>query len=145
MEALNVLKTNLEHKGSTYPGNVDVPLKSVVAPAWMPLVVEDDSIPPVINRIAYEICVLKTLRERLRCREIWVVGGGRYRNPEEDLPQDFQERRGAYYEELGIPLNEKVFTASLREELTRHLRTLDKEIPVDPKVAIINKKDIYRI
>ena len=145
MEALNVLKTNLEHKGSTYPRNVDVPLKSVVAPAWMPLVVEDDSIPPVINRIAYEICVLKTLRERLRCREIWVVGGGRYRNPEEDLPQDFQERRGAYYEELGIPLNEKVFTASLREELTRHLRTLDKEIPVNPKVAIINKKDIYRI
>ena len=33
-----------------------------------------------IDRINYEICVLQTLRERLRCKEIWVVGADRYRN-----------------------------------------------------------------
>ena len=27
-----------------------------------------------------------TLRERLRCKEIWVVGADRYRNPDDDLP-----------------------------------------------------------
>ncbi|MER9557998.1 hypothetical protein [Mesorhizobium sp. M0323] len=42
-----------------------------------------------INRINYEICVLTALPERIRCKEIWVVGADRYRNPDEDLPQDF--------------------------------------------------------
>ena len=32
-----------------------------------------------INRINYEICVLTALRERLCCKEIWVVGANRYR------------------------------------------------------------------
>jgi len=27
-----------------------------------------------VNRVNYEICVLTALRERLRCKEIWVVG-----------------------------------------------------------------------
>jgi len=37
-----------------------------------------------INRINYEICVLQTLRERLRCKEIWVAGASRFRNPDDD-------------------------------------------------------------
>jgi hypothetical protein len=27
-----------------------------------------------INRVTYEVAVLETLREQLRCKEIWVVG-----------------------------------------------------------------------
>jgi hypothetical protein len=34
------------------------------------------------------------LRERLRCKEIWMVGANRYRNPDEDLPTDFEAQRG---------------------------------------------------
>ena len=33
------------------------------------------------------------LRERLRCKEIWVAGADRFRNPDEDLPADFAARR----------------------------------------------------
>jgi len=36
------------------------------------------------------LSVLQALREKLRCKEIWVVGANRYRNPEEDLPADFE-------------------------------------------------------
>ena len=32
--------------------------------------------------------MLQTLRERLRCKEIWVEGANRYRNPDADVPQD---------------------------------------------------------
>jgi len=145
MEALRILKTNLAHKGSIYPKDVWVPIKGVVSPAWMPVVLEDENDPPKINRIAYEICVLKVLRERLRCREIWVVGSRRYRDPEEDLPQDFEARRAAYYEDLGIPLDAKAFTTSLREELTQHLQKLDREIPTNPKVKILVRKGKHRI
>ncbi|HMW88094.1 MAG TPA: hypothetical protein PKD65_18875, partial [Nitrospira sp.] len=50
----------------------------------------------------------------------------RYRNPDEDLPQDFDEKRAAYYAELGIPLDPKAFTASLREEMKQALQILDE-------------------
>lgn len=147
MEALDILKANLHRKDSTYPKDVQPPLKGIVPSDWMSLVVDGEGKQRKINRTAYEICVLKALREQLRCREIWVVGSRRYRNPEEDLPQDFEERKAAYYEDLGIPLAAKAFTAALREELIRLLKDLDKGLPTNPKVKIVrkNKKDGYRI
>lgn len=145
MEALKVLKANLHLKGSTYPTSVQPPLKGVVPSNWMQLVVEKEGRQPRTNRTAYEVCVLKALRELLRCREIWVVGSRRYRNPEEDLPQDFEERKAGYYEEPGIPLDAKAFTETLREEMTKHLKALDKGLPTNSKVKIQHKKDGYRI
>ena len=147
MEALNILKVHLLHKSPTYPKGVQPPLKDVVPSDWVSLVVDGDGKRKKINRTAYEICVLKALREQLRCREIWVVGSRRYRDPEEDLPQDFEERKATYYEDLGIPLDAKAFTAALSEELTRLLEALDKGMPTNPKVRIVykNKKDGYRI
>ena len=65
MEALAVLKAHLWCKGSSYPKGTTVVTEGVVRPAWMPLVLDDDGDPPRINRIAYEICVLKALREQL--------------------------------------------------------------------------------
>ena len=58
---------------------------------------------PPIEKINYEICVLQALREKLRCKEIWIEGADRYRNPEEDLPKDFENRREEYYEALKLP------------------------------------------
>lgn len=145
VEALEVLKTNLTHKGSTYPQNIQIPIQGVVSSAWMPLVVETEGTVPKINRIAYEISVLKELRERLRCREIWVAGSRRYRDPEEDLPQDFENKKAAYYDILDVPQDAKTFTASLRKELTRRLKTLNDEMPSNSKAKIILKKDGYRI
>lgn len=46
-----------------------------------------------INRITYEICVLEALCDKLRCKEVWVVGPNRYRNPDKDLPAGFEARR----------------------------------------------------
>jgi len=42
------------------------------------------------------------LREKLRCKEIWSRAE-RYRNPTEDLPQDFAAQRDAYYAALQLP------------------------------------------
>ncbi len=145
MEALKILKAHLPHKGPTYPKGVEPPLKGVVPPDWTRLVVDKEGKRPRINRTAYEFCVLKALREQLRCREIWVIGSRRYRDPEEDLPGDFEERKAAYYEDLGIPLDAKAFTAALREELTRYLKALDKGMPTNPKVKIVRKKGDHRI
>ena len=57
---------------------------------------------------AFIVCTIKimlqTLRERLRCKEIWVEGANRYRNPDADVPQDFAEKRTSYYQQLDQPL-----------------------------------------
>jgi TnpA family transposase len=146
IQALEIIRSNFKRKGCSYPHGVEIPLKGVVSADWLPLVVESDGEPPFkINRVAYEICVLKALRERLRCREIWVIGSRRYRDPEEDLPQDFEEKKAAYYADLGVPLDSKAFTAILREEMTRHLQMLDAQMPDDPKVRIVRKKNGSRI
>jgi len=141
MQALVLVKSQLESKKPFFPEGMDIPLKGIVPSSWMPLVIENGK----VNRVPYEICVLKALREQLRCREIWVIGSRRYRNPEDDLPQDFEERKVAYYEDLGIPVDAKAFTASLREELTFNLKSLDERIIVNPKVSIVQIKDGHKI
>lgn len=145
IQALNLIKSHLERKGATFPKGITIPLDGVVSQDWRPVVVEDDGESLKINRTAYEICVLKTLRDRLRCREIWIVGSRRYRDPEEDLPQDFEAKREAYYSELGIPMDAKAFTQAIREEMNRNLKALNDGFPDNTKVHIVAKKDGFRI
>ena len=141
MQALVLIKSQMNVKNPLFPEGSDIPMKGIVPASWMPLVLQDGN----VNRAAYEICVLKSLREQLRCREIWVKGSRRYRNPEEDLPQDFEERKADYYEELGIPMDAKTFITSLQKELTGHLKNLDEHISSNPKVNIVSSKDGGRI
>ena len=46
-----------------------------------------------MNMVSYELCVLNQLRDNIRARKIWVEGADRYRNPDQDLPAYFDERR----------------------------------------------------
>jgi hypothetical protein len=57
------------------------------------------------------------------------------------LLQDFEERRADYYEDTKTPLDAKAFTATLREELTRHLKALDMGMPTNSKVKIVRNKN----
>ena len=145
IQALDVIKSQLDRKGATFPRGITIPLDGIVAADWRPVVVEDDGESLKINRTAYEICVLKTLRDRLRCREIWVVGSRRYRDPEEDLPRDFEARREDYYSKLGIPLDAKSFTQAIREEMDRSLKNFNDGLLANPKVKIVAKKNGFRI
>ncbi len=93
----------------------EVPLKGVVSAAWMYAVVRADGRGRTrVERAAYELCALEALREALRSKEVWVIGADRYRNPDEDLPQDFDERRSAYYGLLEQPMEADRFVEDLR-------------------------------
>lgn len=140
MQALAVVKAHLGAKGPLYPKGTQAPLEGVVRPKWRPLVVETEGDPPSLNQAAYEVCTIRALREQLRCREIWVVGSRRYRNPEEDLPQDYEAGRPAYYEEMGLPLDARAFVASIKEELSQALKSLDEGMPSNPGVKILPKR-----
>src|SRR3546814_9363041 len=91
----------------------DVPIDEVIPARWRSSVIDDDG---RVNRISYELCVLTQLRDRIRSKEIWVVGADRYRHPDNDLPQDFDTRRGAYYSRLSLTPDGQAFRAAIRAE-----------------------------
>jgi hypothetical protein len=53
-----------------------------------------------VVRMVYEVATFQALRDQLRCKEIWVAGAVRWRDPDEDLPKDFEDRRPAAYASL---------------------------------------------
>jgi TnpA family transposase len=114
-----------------------LPFDGVIPAKWRDLVLEKDRTGAQrINRINYEICVLHALRERLRCKEIWVVGSDRYRNPDDDLPTDFEERRGSYYAALNLSIEPAGFIAGLKAEMANALKQLDSELPHNAGVRL---------
>jgi len=77
------------------------------------------------ERIPYELCVLAALREAIHRREVWIVGAVRWRNPDVDLPADFDAHRARHYERLGQPLDPTEFIAKLRGGLSTAMSDLD--------------------
>ncbi len=82
-----------------------------------------------VARMVYEVVTFQALREQLRCKEIWVVGADSWRNPDEDLPADFEQRRGQNYGELRKPLDPAMFIHDLRSEMTAALGELNTAVP----------------
>lgn len=80
-------------------------------------------------RMVYEVATFQALRDRLRCKEIWVAGAGRWRDPDEDLPKDFESRRAEHYASLRKPLDLAEFSGALRQEMTAALGELDDALP----------------
>jgi hypothetical protein len=141
MEALELVKRFAESKVRIFPPEEDVPLDGVVRGLWREAVVEQDAAgEDRVNRITYEIAVLEALRERLRCKEIWVVGADRYRNPDEDLPADFEHNRERYYQALELPLDAERFVTDLQAEMHEALSTLDAGLTKNPAVRLTTKK-----
>ena len=80
INALEVLKKYAHSKTRYYDSSEQIPIDGVPGAGAKEILMETDSDGNErINRINYEICVLKALRERLCCKEIWVVGANRYR------------------------------------------------------------------
>ena len=141
LSALDLLKRYADSKLQTFPAEEVVPIDDIVRGLWREAVVEKDAEGRQrINRITYEICVLEALREKLRCKEVWVVGADRYRNPDEDLPADFEAQRIPYYQALKLPLEADRFIADLQTEMREALRTLDAGMPANQLVRISRKR-----
>ena len=125
----------------------DVPIDGIVPKSLYPFLIEEGSKGREhINRISYEICVLRALRNGLRCREIWVDGADRYRNPDEDVPQDFDNKRKNYYEDLNLPLDVNKFIGNLQEKMKEALSSFNANLPSNRKVSLrLQGKDIINL
>jgi len=141
LDALRLLMEYATRRTAWYDGTESVPLDGVIAASWRPFLVERDKEGNArVNRITYEILVLQALREKLRCKEIWVEGANRYRNPDDDLPTDFEAARDTYYAALRQPQDADVFIADVQATMQAALRAFHDGLPKNPAVHILTKK-----
>jgi len=68
-----------------------------------------------------------------------VEDADRYRDPDQDLPADFEIHRDEHYAALGLPRNAATFIAKVRAEMTDALGTLDRGLARNPHVRILKR------
>ncbi|TCO55695.1 Tn3 transposase DDE domain-containing protein [Actinocrispum wychmicini] len=107
-------------RAAAHDASDSVPVEGMVPKEWHEAITDDKG---RIERISYELCVLIALREALRRREIWVQGAGLWRNPEEDMPENFEDNRDVHYAALNKPLAAAEFVDDLKR---RHRAALDQ-------------------
>lgn len=129
LDALDVVARHADSRTTYLPADEDVPTHRGLVGDWEALVFNDDGDRRRVVRSAYEICTFQALRDQLRCKEIWVVGANRWRNPGHDLPADFNTQRAVHYKRLGQPLDPAEFIDTLRDEMRSELDALDTAIP----------------
>jgi hypothetical protein len=127
IDALDLLAryADVGGKGRFYGPEARVALDGVVPAAWRDAVVDDQS---RVDRIPYELCVLVALRDAIRRREIYIEGATRWRDPEDDLPGDFEASRDAHYAALRQPLDSSELIASLQQRMRAALDQLDARL-----------------
>ncbi|MEO0373919.1 MAG: Tn3 family transposase [Cyanobacteria bacterium P01_A01_bin.17] len=142
LAAIELLKSYADKpRQESYGEKIEVPMEGVLSADWQTAAMTTDTNGnPKIDRATYELGVLRTVREKLRCKELWVVGAKRYRNPDDDLPQDFEDRREQYYQDLQQPLEATPFIAQLQTEMTDALTELNRGLPDNTKVKILDKR-----
>jgi len=141
--AILLVKDYVRSPRQYYPDHEIIPIQEVVAAKWREFVVEKDEKETIkVNRLNYEVCVLQALREKVRVREVWVVGANRYRNPDDDLPTDFSQKRATYYEALHQPTEADKFIEQIKEDMRKGLLSLDAAMPrIGDKVRLLpNRK-----
>jgi TnpA family transposase len=142
LEALAVVAAFLEDKDPFYPVDQEVPIENVIQKQWQNWIYQRDNAGcRRVRRVRYELCVLQSLRDRLRCKEIWVAGADRYRNPDEDVPADFGDKRDDYYASLALPLDGNQFVAQVKGQLEQALQLLNDTLPTNPAVTILSRAD----
>ena len=144
IEAIQLIREYGESGQRYFAAGDEVPIEGVIQPKWKDVIVETDSKGiERVNRINYEIAVIQSLRTRLRCKEIWIEGADRYRNPDEDLPQDFEEHKEEYFQALKAPLDVEPFIEDIILLMKDKFQLLNQgfEVQSNEKVAITTRNN----
>jgi len=123
-----------------YPAGETIPAHAGIDEDWRQLVYRQNGRGRErVVRTVYEVATFQALREQLRCKEIWVAGAEKWRNPDEDLPADFEHRRGEHYAALRKPLDPSKFIDQVRDEMRTELSALHRALPGLPFLEIADR------
>lgn len=115
-----------------YPAGETVPVHSGLSGDWAELAYRVDGRGRRrMVRTVYEIRTFEALCDQLKCKGVWVVGAMEFRNPDEDLPADFDARRTEHYQALRKPLDRRAFIEDLQQEMRAELGALNEAMPLE--------------
>lgn len=133
LDALALIKKYYNSNKTYFPNNEFVPI-TCLPDKWRKRITDHNT--GRIRRVCYEVYVLKKLTDRIRCREIWIEGSFKHRNPDDDLPNNFEANKIEYFEDLSLPIDSDVFIGQLKQNLTDALTGLNDSVPSNKKVRI---------
>lgn len=135
LEGLNLMHRYLETKHTWYPENENIP-EEILTGHWKDIVLEGGPRGTRAVKHYFELCVLEKLERAMKCKEVWVEGAYRFRDPDEDLPAEWEGRRIEYYRRRGLPLSAEEFLEPLRDEMASTLEAFNSSLPKNPIVRI---------
>ncbi|HIA54138.1 MAG TPA: Tn3 family transposase [Candidatus Melainabacteria bacterium] len=84
----------------------------------------------------YRVFMLRRLDKRTKTKESFVPGAKKFRDPDDDLPADFENKRAQYYADLDIPTNPDDWINGLQGKMVEALTELNATIKTNDKVKI---------
>ena len=140
VEAVNFIKERLGDKHQFYSLDDDVPIDGILDDDFKNFIYKKDNKGRTrVNKVAYELGVLRNLSDKLANKGLWVANADRYRDPDRDVPEDFDINRGNYYKNLNLSQDADTFINLLQDEMHENLDMLDKNIPGNADVKILKK------
>ncbi len=110
----------LDKKHVHYPQTEEIPEGLLTGDLKRMGIQEVKGTPRVVKHY-FELAVLQRLEKALNHKKVWVEGAFRYRNPDQDLPQDWHEESFNYYAKHQIPKRSADFVDPIYEELVASL------------------------
>lgn len=89
-----------------------------------------------VDETKYRILFLRSLHKRTKTKEAFVPGANKFRDPDEDLPADFEAKRAQYYSDLELPTNPDHLIQKLQAEMVGALTELNETIKTNEHVKI---------
>ena len=140
LDAVTILKKYIDCKDQFFPENEHVPTEDAIHPDFKNFIYKKDKNGNKrINRVSYELGVLKVLTEKLSSKALWINHSDRYRNPDNDTPKDFDVKKTNYYQKLGLPEKVDDFIKKVQNEMDSCLTQLNDGIPSNSAVRILKK------
>lgn len=139
---LRQLETTREAKIKQRLYNIGI-LEQLVPKPWQSLVIasyHDNNKKVTINWYSLELALFAVIQTELEVKNIWVKQSFRYRNPEQDLPADFDENEDFYFKLLNLPKDSKVFVNNFKTRLQNNLKKFNDSVLSNPKVKIKKRK-----
>jgi hypothetical protein len=96
----------------------------------------DDTGKKSVDECKYRVFMLRKLDKRTKTKESFVPGAKKFRDPDDDLPADFEKKRSQYYADLDIPINPEDWIKGLQAEMVQALTDLNGTIKTNDKVKI---------
>lgn len=142
LESIDLVKRYQKSTLTHYPIEEKVPTDNILSKQQQKFVLDYNEIGNSrVLRKDYEYAIFKLLRIKLRHKEVWVSHTYKYRNPIEDLPNDFEEKREDYFAMLDAPLLAKDFIHDVKNDMVKNIKAFDDHFPDNELIHIVKKKD----